>query len=105
MCLFLTQEGDFVWTDGEVVNFRNFGPGQPDNTGGNENCVEIEADGVYAEAHFGRRIVCIGMCHKMSFHIATTYPDVSFIQVRVAFCVKVAHVTLVCVFSCRLSVG
>ncbi|XP_019746307.1 galactose-specific lectin nattectin-like isoform X1 [Hippocampus comes] len=37
-------EGDFVWTDGEVVNFKNFGANQPDNNGGNENCVEIEAD-------------------------------------------------------------
>ncbi|XP_061636776.1 galactose-specific lectin nattectin-like [Phyllopteryx taeniolatus] len=38
------EEDDFVWTDGEVVNFRNFGAGQPDNAGGVEDCVEIEAD-------------------------------------------------------------
>ncbi|XP_049608615.1 ladderlectin [Syngnathus scovelli] len=37
-------ETDFVWTDGETVNFRNFGAGQPDNAGGNEDCVEIEGD-------------------------------------------------------------
>ncbi|XP_077425208.1 galactose-specific lectin nattectin-like [Vanacampus margaritifer] len=39
-------EDYFVWTDGEVVNFRNFGPSQP-NDGGDgvdEDCVEIEAD-------------------------------------------------------------
>ncbi|XP_077467332.1 galactose-specific lectin nattectin-like [Stigmatopora argus] len=38
------EEDDFIWTDGEVVNFRHFSSGQPDNDGGNEDCVEIEAD-------------------------------------------------------------
>ncbi|XP_061123410.1 perlucin-like protein isoform X2 [Syngnathus typhle] len=36
-------EDDFVWTDGRIVDFRNFGPNQPDNNAGNEDCVEIEA--------------------------------------------------------------
>ncbi|XP_061664433.1 galactose-specific lectin nattectin-like [Syngnathoides biaculeatus] len=38
------EEDDFVWTDGEVVNFRNFGANQPDNADGVEDCVEIEED-------------------------------------------------------------
>ncbi|XP_057683847.1 galactose-specific lectin nattectin-like [Corythoichthys intestinalis] len=38
------EEGEFVWTDGEVVNFKNFGMGQPDDSGSGEDCVEIEAD-------------------------------------------------------------
>nr|XP_061802081.1 lithostathine-1-alpha-like [Nerophis lumbriciformis] len=39
------EEGDFVWTDGEIVNFRNFGMDQPDNGDGgeDEDCVEIES--------------------------------------------------------------
>ncbi|XP_061551874.1 ladderlectin-like [Phycodurus eques] len=38
------EEDDFVWTSGEVFKFTNFGPGQPNNIGGDEDCVEIEAD-------------------------------------------------------------
>ncbi|XP_057686714.1 galactose-specific lectin nattectin-like [Corythoichthys intestinalis] len=38
------EENDFVWTDGETVNFKSFGVGQPDNNSDNENCVEIAAD-------------------------------------------------------------
>ncbi|XP_077371461.1 lithostathine-1-alpha-like [Festucalex cinctus] len=40
------EEDHFVWTDGEIVNFRNFGASQPNNNGvGVEaDCVEIEAD-------------------------------------------------------------
>ncbi|XP_061664420.1 galactose-specific lectin nattectin-like [Syngnathoides biaculeatus] len=38
------EEDDFVWTDGEIVNFRNFGVGQPDNVNDLEDCVEIEGD-------------------------------------------------------------
>ncbi|XP_077369796.1 lithostathine-1-beta-like [Festucalex cinctus] len=40
------EEDDFLWTDGKIVNFRNFGATQPDNggVGIEEDCVEIEAD-------------------------------------------------------------
>ncbi|XP_061682933.1 galactose-specific lectin nattectin-like [Syngnathoides biaculeatus] len=38
------EEGEFFWTDGEVFKFTNFGPNQPDNNGGVEDCFEIEGD-------------------------------------------------------------
>ncbi|XP_019746313.1 ladderlectin-like isoform X2 [Hippocampus comes] len=40
-------EDDFIWTDGEDFKFSNFAGGQPDNNGGNENCVEIQADSTW----------------------------------------------------------
>jgi hypothetical protein len=41
------QGGPFVWADGEHLDFFNWAPGQPDNTGGVENCVEIWANGTW----------------------------------------------------------
>uniref|UniRef100_A0A3Q2XGB6 Galactose-specific lectin nattectin-like n=2 Tax=Hippocampus comes TaxID=109280 RepID=A0A3Q2XGB6_HIPCM len=40
-------EDNFIWTDGETFKFSNFGAGQPDNTGGNEDCVEIRGDSLW----------------------------------------------------------
>ncbi|XP_077467319.1 galactose-specific lectin nattectin-like [Stigmatopora argus] len=36
------EEGEFIWTDGEIVNFSGFAPGQPDSNASDEDCVEIE---------------------------------------------------------------
>jgi hypothetical protein len=34
-------EGTFVWANGEPLNFTNWVPGEPNNTGGNENFVAM----------------------------------------------------------------
>ncbi|XP_054754188.1 alpha-N-acetylgalactosamine-specific lectin-like [Lytechinus pictus] len=38
------QESDFQWTDNTPYTYFNWGPGQPDNAGG-EDCVEVRNDG------------------------------------------------------------
>ncbi|XP_077573842.1 galactose-specific lectin nattectin-like [Stigmatopora nigra] len=36
------EEGEYIWTNGEIVNFSGFAPSQPDGPSVNEDCVEIE---------------------------------------------------------------
>ena len=38
-------EGTFVWYDQSPVNYTNWAPGEPNNSGGNENCVQIYPTG------------------------------------------------------------
>jgi hypothetical protein len=42
----LSQEGHFSWVDGTPVGYEHFGAGEPNNAGGNENCVELNRFGV-----------------------------------------------------------
>ena len=37
-------EGKFSYTDGTAVDFTYWGSGQPDNYGGDEDCVHIRSD-------------------------------------------------------------
>jgi hypothetical protein len=37
--------GSFVWVDGSPMDYVNWHSGQPDNGGGNENCVHLWAEG------------------------------------------------------------
>ncbi|XP_077573854.1 galactose-specific lectin nattectin-like [Stigmatopora nigra] len=65
------EEGEFVWTDGEVLNFRFFGSGQPDNDNGNEDCVEIAASGeMWADDQCSglHPFVCIRPVNKKECH-------------------------------------
>ncbi|XP_062340567.1 macrophage mannose receptor 1 [Osmerus eperlanus] len=39
----ITTEGHFVWTDGSPADFLPWGPNQPDNWQGNEDCMHIRA--------------------------------------------------------------
>jgi hypothetical protein len=57
--------GTFVWADGEKLDFYNWASGQPDNTGGAENSVEIWANGTW-DGHglwndFGDANFCCGL--------------------------------------------
>jgi len=37
--------GDFLWADGTPLTFSNWGVGEPNNIGGEENCVEVWPNG------------------------------------------------------------
>lgn len=40
-------EGTFVWYDNAPVTYSNWAPGEPNNSGGNENCTQIYPDGTW----------------------------------------------------------
>ncbi|KAM4574367.1 galactose-specific lectin nattectin-like [Fundulus diaphanus] len=39
------EEGEWTWSDGSPFEFNNWSPGEPNNVGGNENCMEINLRG------------------------------------------------------------
>ncbi|XP_039674891.1 galactose-specific lectin nattectin-like [Perca fluviatilis] len=40
------QEGVWIWSDGSTFDYKHWGPGQPDNAGGAENCLEMNHNGL-----------------------------------------------------------
>ncbi|KAK2887845.1 galactose-specific lectin nattectin-like [Channa argus] len=40
-----SKEGVWLWSDGEKFLFSRWGPGEPNNVGGRENCMEINLGG------------------------------------------------------------
>ncbi|XP_013888866.1 galactose-specific lectin nattectin [Austrofundulus limnaeus] len=38
-------DGDWTWIDGSPFTFTNWGPGEPNNAGGNEHCMDINLNG------------------------------------------------------------
>ena len=39
----LHQEGQWTWTDGTEFSYSNWGKGEPNNAGNNEDCMEIHS--------------------------------------------------------------
>ncbi|XP_013873419.1 ladderlectin [Austrofundulus limnaeus] len=39
------QNGAWTWVDGTLFTFTNWGPGEPNNAGGNEHCMDINVRG------------------------------------------------------------
>ena len=50
---FLDQDvpATFAWTDGSPVSYVNWGPGQPDNGGGGNDCATLDGSGGHWEDH------------------------------------------------------
>jgi hypothetical protein len=44
-------EGTFVWEDREVAAFRSWNSGEPNNSGGAEDCAELGTNGLWSDAN------------------------------------------------------
>lgn len=53
-------EGKFIYPTGEALIYSNWAPGEPNNNGGAENCVEIFTNGQWNDKSCGekRLVVC-----------------------------------------------
>ncbi len=51
------QEGTFVWTSGAGARFTSWAPGQPDDSGGGEDCATLTlGDGKWFDANCGKAL-------------------------------------------------
>uniref|UniRef100_A0A4W6EV23 C-type lectin domain-containing protein n=1 Tax=Lates calcarifer TaxID=8187 RepID=A0A4W6EV23_LATCA len=58
---FLFQEGQWMWTDGSNFDYQIWGPGEPNNHGGAENCIEMNWAVEYwndIPCFYGKPFVC-----------------------------------------------
>ncbi|XP_037543811.1 galactose-specific lectin nattectin [Nematolebias whitei] len=39
------QDGDWTWSDGSQITYTHWGPGEPNNMGGHENCMDMNWNG------------------------------------------------------------
>lgn len=47
----LDIEGEFVWMDGNPLDYSNWGPGEPNNGGQGEDCVMMQGSGQWNDAY------------------------------------------------------
>lgn len=60
------SEGNFVWYDQAPVTYTNWAPGEPNNSGGNEDCTQIYADGLWNDLNCNtanaKSIIEVNLC-------------------------------------------
>ena len=63
-------EGTFVWYDQSPITYTNWAGGEPNNTGGNEDCVQIYPDGFWNDLPCGignaRSVIEVNLCPVMN---------------------------------------
>lgn len=69
-------ESTFVWYDSAPVTYSNWAPGEPNNSGGNENCTQIYPDGTWNDLN------CNGY-NSLSVIEVNLCPQVSIVNVPV----------------------
>lgn len=59
-------EGTFVWYDQSPVTYTNWAPGEPNNSGGNEDCTQIYPDGMWNDLNCNtanaKSIIEVNLC-------------------------------------------
>lgn len=63
-------EGNFVWYDQSPVTYTNWATGEPNNSGGNENCTQIYPDGMWNDLPCtignARSVIEVNLCPVMN---------------------------------------
>ncbi len=68
-------EGTFYWLDGKPVGYTNWASGEPNNSGPNEDCVQLFSDGSWHDvdcASTAGSIIEVGLCPQASVNSNTT---------------------------------
>lgn len=68
-------EGSFNWVDGKPLGYTNWALGEPNNSGPNEDCVQMYSDGSWHDVDCGisaGSIVEVGLCPQASINTNTT---------------------------------
>ena len=54
----ITTEGVYVWADGSDSTYRNWNKGEPNDHSGDEECGEIDNDGVWNDIRCYKNLTC-----------------------------------------------
>ncbi|MCT4580750.1 MAG: PKD domain-containing protein [Flavobacteriales bacterium] len=70
------SEGNYYWYDGSPVIYTNWRAGEPNNSGGNENCTQIFPDGLWNDLNCGgytsKSVIEVGLCPQITASNDTT---------------------------------
>ena len=68
------SEGSFYWLDGSPMGYTNWAPGEPNNSGGNEDCVQMYPDGQWNDLNCSSgaaSILEVGLCPQATVNSNT----------------------------------
>lgn len=70
------SEGTYYWYDGSPVVYTSWRGGEPNNSGGNENCTQIFPDGLWNDLNCGgyssKSVIEVGLCPQITASNDTT---------------------------------
>ncbi|KAL2078272.1 hypothetical protein ACEWY4_025957 [Coilia grayii] len=73
------QEGHWLWSDGTKFDYTLWNPGEPNNSGGNEHCIEMKCQGVYDD---GDRFSYTQYCQSIGGNLASIHSSDEYVYIQ-----------------------